>query len=175
MEPARFEAVEVQVGVGPAASRLALATAWASPDGAGGGTEARAVAPGWVVTGDRSTWSLAAGDVRFEGHVRAEHGTAVLTSDVLTLSYVDARLTAVQAAGGVRLVQGARWVTASEAHLDVATGALRLTGSPQLVEGGRRLMGEVVTLWLDEDRLTCERCRLELPEPPAVPIAAPTP
>jgi lipopolysaccharide export system protein LptA len=166
VEPARFEAVEVRLGEGADASQLALATAWASPDGAGGGTAARATAPGWVVTGDRSSWSLSSGEVRFEGQVRAEHGTAVLTSASLTLSYVDTRLTAVDAVGGVRLVQGARQVTAAEAHLDVATGALRLTGGPMLVEGGRRLMGEVVTLWLDDDRLTCERCRLELPDPP---------
>jgi lipopolysaccharide export system protein LptA len=175
VEPARFEAVEVQVGEGPDASRLALATAWASPDGAGGGTAARATAPGWVVTGDRSSWSLSSGEVHFDGHVRAEHGTAVLTADALTLGYADTRLTAVHAIGGVRLVQGARLVTATEARLDVPTGALRLTGAPQLVEGGRRLMGEVVTLWLDDDRLTCERCRLELPDPPVAAVGAPVP
>ena len=63
----------------------------------------------------------------------------------------------------MRATRGARVVTAMRGELDVATGALVLTGEPVVTEGERRLSGQRVVIYLDDERLVCDGCRLEVP------------
>ncbi len=116
--------------------------------------------PELVVTGDRSTWSLADEVVAFTGNVRATRGDVVLTAERLTLRYAGGRLVDAHAEGAVRVERGARTATAERADLDAATGRIALQGRPELRDGPHRMTGDAMALWLDDDRMECERCRL---------------
>ena len=58
------------------------------------------------------------------------------------------------------MVQADRRASAERAELDGATGKIVLTGAPRLAQGGRTLEGEVITIWLDDERVDCDRCTL---------------
>ena len=126
--------------------------------------------PGLEVTSKRATWDMKRGSVLFEGEVRAVRGEISLRCQTLQVSFSDPQtLEHAVAEGDVevrqaraegaadRVAQGAR------ATLDVSSGRLELTGDPQILEGGRRMRGERIVLFLDDERLECEACSLVLP------------
>jgi lipopolysaccharide transport protein LptA len=162
----------VRIGLGPEAPTLDLAGAWLDPDGGGHGDGATALvpaavspqgeAPPLVVTGDHTRWSLSGHTVVFEGHVRAERADVVLTSDTLTLTYTGQKVDRAIADGSVVVTRGDRRATADHGDLDVPSGKIALTGHPGIVEGPHHMVGESIALYLDDDRLECDRCRLEI-------------
>ena len=157
-----LQGVELTVGVEPAVT-LSLAGAWVEEDGDGRGVQARAEAAGvppLVVVGERTSWELREGVVVFEGGVRAERGEVVLSCDRLELRHSDTRVESADAIGSVRVARGSRIATGSRARLTTAEGRVELTGAPRLEESGRQLSGERITLFLDDERLECEACRL---------------
>lgn len=139
---------------------LSAASAWVEDDLDGHAEEVRAELPPLVVEGERSTWSLADGEVVFEGKVRATRGPVLLQTEHLRVRYQGDRIVLAEAEGQVRVSRGERVARARRATLHVDSGRIVLTGDPTLEEGGRSLQGEEIVLFLDEDRAECSRCRL---------------
>jgi lipopolysaccharide export system protein LptA len=109
----------------------------------------------------RSTWDLAERVVRFEGGVEAVRGPVRFSSDVLTVWFSGPdRVERAVAEGHVRVTRGARSAQGDRAELKPDTGEVVLTGNPKLSEGASELEGIRIVLWLDDERVTCEQCRL---------------
>jgi lipopolysaccharide export system protein LptA len=162
---AELHGVHARFGAGEQAPEIWLASAFLAPDGTGHGSPAEARVDGpvpLVVTGDKSAWSLAEKHVVFEGNVRATRGEVVLTADRMELWWAGEKVDRVVATGTVQVRRGARLATAGAAELTVATGRIDLRESPVIVEAGNRLVGDAMALYLDDDRLDCEHCRLEI-------------
>ncbi len=174
---AELHGVHARLGVGEQAPQVWLASAWLGPDGTGRGSPAEARIEGptpLVVTGDRSSWALAEKRVTFDGHVRATRGEVVLTAERMELWWAGDKVDRVVATGGVEVRRGDRLATAGRAELAVATGRIDLRDHPTVLEAGNRLVGESMALYLDDDRLDCEQCRLEI-EGEALRPVAPSP
>ncbi len=160
-----MEDVELTLGSGPEATRITLAGAWPEADGTGRGVGAKATVPGpppLVVTGERSTWDLSAGRVVFEGDVQAVRAEVTLYAARIEVAYAGDKVEQAWASGGVRVVRGGREATGETAHLAVAEGRVALEGAPTVTYGPNRMTGDRIVLFLDDDRLECEKCRLEV-------------
>jgi len=132
-------------------------------DGAGTAETVKAQAPGLQITSDHFAWQLADRSTTFTGNVIATRGDTTLTCDTMTVSLGDGeQIRSASASGGVRIVQADREAVAENAELDGATGKVVLTGAPSLRQASRRLSGAVITLWLDDERVDCDRCTLSL-------------
>ena len=70
------------------------------------------------------------------------------------------RVDRAEATGGVEVTRGDRVATGAQAVLEAQTGEVRLTGQPVLSEGPNRMSGVAITLFLDEERVVCDGCRL---------------
>lgn len=144
---------------------VTLASAWMDPDGSGRGEGAKAVVAGpppLVVTGDRSSWRLKDGVVVFEGNVVAVRGDVTLRCATLEVIYDGDRVREARASGGVRVTRGTREARGDRAVLHAAEGRVELEGSPTVTEGPNRMTGDRIALFLDDERLECDRCRLEV-------------
>ncbi len=146
---------------------LSMAAATIEKNGNGTGqavTGTRDGRPPLEIDAPRTTWDLKARSAVFEGGVTAKRGEFTLTCDTLTVLFAgggqtDAVDNAV-AEGNVTISRDRRTATGDRAELSGATGEVVLTGNPTLVEGSNRLTGEVVRLFLDDERLSCEKCHL---------------
>ncbi len=124
--------------------------------------------PGLSVESARASWDLKGQNVVFEDEVVAVRGAFTLRCARLEASFDSPeQLSRATASGDVSVTHGERVARGERAVLDVAAGQLELTGAPSLVEGGRSLRGERIVLYLDDERLECDRCTLEIaPEQP---------
>lgn len=122
--------------------------------------EPRALAPGPPpvdVRARRSEWDLRARVARFEGEVVLVRGEFELRAERLVVRYRDAdRIEAAVAEGAVTVTRLGRVARAARAELRAEGGVVTLTGQPSLAEGPNRLEGERITLYLDDERATCE-------------------
>jgi lipopolysaccharide export system protein LptA len=126
---------------------------------------AAAPAPSLHVTAQRAAWDLAGRTVRFEGEVHGTRGDVTLTCATLEVWFTDPdALDRARASGGVQVHQGVREARADTALLDIPAGRIELAGSPWMREGGRRMAGERIVLLLDDERVECEACTLDLVE-----------
>jgi lipopolysaccharide transport protein LptA len=146
---------------------LSMASATIEKNGTGAGTAVdgwRDGRPPLEIDAPRTTWDLKARSAVFEGGVTAKRGEFTLTCDKLTVLFASGGQTdAVDnalAEGNVTISRDKRTATGERAELSGATGEVVLTGNPTLVEGSSRLTGEVVRLYLDDERLSCEKCHL---------------
>ncbi len=114
-----------------------------------------------VVTAPRSSWELGTRAARFEGGVELTRGAFSLSCASLELSFDEqGRIATAIARGSVR-VERAPWVaTGQTGTLDAATGLLVLEGEPLVSDGLSTLTGERVELFLDQERVDCQECRL---------------
>jgi len=118
-------------------------------------------APQLEIDAPRSEWDLEARVIRFLGGVTAVRGDVTLTCDTLTVRMRDAEeVERATADGEVRVVRGGRVATGDMAVLEVASGEVRLTGAPTVTDGPNRMTGEKITLFLDDERVICDACRL---------------
>ncbi|MCK6505645.1 LptA/OstA family protein [Myxococcota bacterium] len=130
----------------------------ADPQAPGAGAPAR---PPLQITAPASDWDLRTRSVRFQGGVTATRGAVTLTCQELEVRYASAdQVDTATARGQVQVVHGARTARADQAVLTAADGALTLTGQPQLTEGPNTLSGQRIVLWLDDERVRCDDCRL---------------
>jgi lipopolysaccharide export system protein LptA len=126
----------------------------------GGGVEPR---PPLTIEAPDSTWDLRDRTVRFTGGVRARRAQVELTCDELQVRYADAeRVESALATGQVKVVHGQRTATSASALLTTADGSIVLTGDPQISDGPNLLSGQRITLYLDDERVRCEGCRLRV-------------
>jgi len=149
------------------------------PEGAGSSTDVQAVLqqgtgsqategpstdrPPTEITAERSSWDLKTREVRFEGDVVVTRGGFTLRCGRLTVQMSDAeRVSHALAEEDVVISQDGRRATGARAELHPETGQVVLEGAPVVEEGPHRMRGERVVLWLDDERMECERCSIEL-------------
>jgi lipopolysaccharide transport protein LptA len=164
----RLDHVELQgVGVEAEGVKLSMASATLEKDGTGTGETVngtRYSRPPLEIDAPRTNWDLKARSAVFEGGVTAKRGEFTLTCDTLTVTFAaggknDAVDLAI-AEGNVTISRDERTATGERAELHGETGEVVLTGNPTLVEGTNRLNGDVVRLYLDDERISCEKCHL---------------
>ncbi len=173
--PLKLEGVQLATAQGVV---LHAARATVDADGNATATQVRAQLPppqagadaGAAATGERppleieaplSDWDMKSRSVRFTGGVRAVRGPVVLTCDQLDVRYADAdRMEQAVATGNVEVVRDERRATGDKAVLTTVDGRIELTGSPTLAEGPNTLTGKRIELFLDDERVRCEACRL---------------
>ena len=168
-----LEGVVLTVGTAPDQLELTLASAWMDPDGSGGhGLDATATVPGpppLVITGKQSAWDLRKGEVVFDGGVVAVRADVTIHCDKLDVTYVGDRVDVALATGNVHVTKGAREATGDRAVLTVADGRVEISGTPAIRDGKNTMTGSVIVLFLDDERLLCDDCRLEVAGDAATP------
>ena len=130
-------------------------------DGTGRAEVVQADAPPLNITADRADWSFTARTARFEGNVVATRADVTLRCALLTVDFQRPdRIEHARASGGVQVTQGARTASSQQAELTAEDGMLVMTGAPRITDAGNTLTGERITLWLDQERVECQRCTL---------------
>lgn len=119
-------------------------------------------APALVITGTTSSWNLKDGVVVFEGDVTAVRGDVTLTCARLEVTYKGDKVDSARASGGVVVDKGSRRAIGESATLTVSDGKLVIEGSPAIHDGNNAMTGDCITLYLDDERLECDACRLEV-------------
>lgn len=107
------------------------------------------------ITSDRMVANYKSREIVFEGHVHVAHCDFSLKSDSIRSNYSDEgnAISSIVAVGNVRIEQGERVATAGEADYDREEGRILLKDEPVLVEGGNRIRGDLILLYLFEDRV----------------------
>ncbi len=119
--------------------------------------------PGLSIESSHASWDLSQHNVVFEGDVRAVRGAFTLSCERLEASFDSPeQLSEAVASGEVTVNHRGRVATGQRAVLDVQAGRLVLEGEPSVRQGERSLSGERITLFLDDERLECDRCSLEI-------------
>ncbi len=120
-------------------------------------------APALEITAARTRWDLAGGRMALAGAVTATRGDVTLTCDEADVRLDAARrVERVEARGHVIVTQGARVARASRAVLEAGDGRITLTGDASLADGRNRMAGEPLVIFLDDDRVECDACRLSV-------------
>lgn len=91
----------------------------------------------------------------FKGKVIAKQGDITIYSDTLTVNYGDDKndVEKIEANGNVRIVQGNRIGTSSNAVYESKQGRIVLTGNPKVAEGAANtITGNTITYYIDEER-----------------------
>ena len=159
--------LEGVVAVAPSGTTLTAARV----DGAVGGGAAEGVGGALVadgsvpleVTARHSTWDLAAGELHLAGDVVAVRGGARLTCAEADVFFdAEGAVRRIEARGDVVLVQGARTGRAGAAVLDAGPGRVTLRGGASLAEPPHHMAGEPIVVFLDDERIECETCRMRI-------------
>ncbi|MCB9778331.1 MAG: hypothetical protein H6742_07190 [Alphaproteobacteria bacterium] len=167
--PAQESRLVVEHATLEAGEGLVLRAAQAQVDDLGAGTaqtvdatvRGQGDAPPLEIEAPRSRWDLATRVVVFEGGVQATRADVVLTCETLTVRYATAdRVERAVAEGDVVVRRGDRRATGARAELVADSGEVTLTGAPLLQEGPNTLRGERIVLFLDDEKVTCDACRL---------------
>jgi lipopolysaccharide export system protein LptA len=168
-EPDPGITLEGVVATAPSGTRLAARTATGTPTGPGeasgvtGSLVAEAAAPPLEVTAERSTWDLKNGELHLEGDVVAVRAGARLRCASADVRFDgDGAVTRIEASGGVVLEQGARTGRAQTALLEAGSGRVTLRGQASLAEPPHEMTGEPIIVYLDDERIECESCRMRI-------------
>ena len=118
------------------------------------------------VSADHSSWSLGDQQAIFQGDVELVRGDVKLTCDRLELHHdSDGAVERAIATGTVRVEREAWQASSDRAELDQNAGQLVLTGSPTLEEESKTLKGERISIALQGDSVSCEKCILSVGAP----------
>jgi len=123
----------------------------------------RAGQPELLIEAEKSSWSMKTRTAEFSGNVAATRGALILRCDELQVQHQEGgEIQEAVASGNVR-IESEQWsATGAKAVLDQTDGSLVLTGSPRLAEGANTLVGERIRVFLDDERVECERCKLSI-------------
>lgn len=144
---------------------LTLAGAWIDAEGDGRGVEALATVPGHPpleIRSDRSEWRLSERRISFTGAVRAVRGELTLVADKIEVSLVEEGVDRAVAEGGVRITHQGREATAERAIFEPQRDRVELKGDPRLRHAGRTMRGHRMVIYLDDERVVCEDCRVTM-------------
>jgi lipopolysaccharide export system protein LptA len=144
-----------------AASRLPSASASSTP-----GPDALLGALSFTASGDPISVSADAMEFDYRSHVLTYKGNVVVTqgdmkleSKSLTVALEDSadnRIKEVVADGEVRLSKGTRWATGGHAVFDQGDHTVVLSDKAELHDGQNEVSGDVVKVYLDEQRSVIE-------------------
>ncbi len=123
----------------------------------------RAGQPELLIEAEHSSWAMKTRTADFSGKVVATRGDLILRCDSLQVKHAEKGEIQEAIASGNVQIESQQWkATGSKAVLDQASGSLVLTGSPRLQEGPNALVGERIRVFLDDERVECERCKLSI-------------
>lgn len=99
--------------------------------------------------------------VVFEGNVQARQRDVLIFADRLTTFYDKAgkEVERIVADGNVKITQADKVGTAEQAVFENGSRKLSLYGQPHLWQGKDELRGEVITVFIDEDRVLVDKAR----------------
>jgi lipopolysaccharide transport protein LptA len=102
----------------------------------------------------------------FSEGVVATWGNLVLRCDSLGVTHDASGAVRLASATGNVEIERDNWkATGGRAVLDQQQSSLVLTESPSLEEGGSRLVGDRIRVFLQTERVECEKCTLSLTRP----------
>lgn len=111
------------------------------------------------IKSDGLEWDYREYVVTFKGNVIANQEDVTLYSDRLIIYYDEANSEIIQivAEGAVRIVQLDRRATGEKAVFQNAERKIILTGSPVVRQGNTMVMGDKITILIDQDWVEVER------------------
>ena len=118
-----------------------------------------------TLAAERVTWSADGEQIVFEGQVVLNMGSMTLTTSSMEARWVDNHIREVEARGDVHLVRGDLDATANRAYILTDQNVVVLQDDVKVLEDGRRLYAERLSLNLESGALDCEDCRVVLPLP----------
>lgn len=123
----------------------------------------RAVDGALEITAPHTEWDLSRREATLSGGVVAVRDDLRMECERMMVHFSDpGRVEWAEATGAVRVSLGGRIATGQKARLTTANGVVVLTGSPSLSDGANHMRGERIVLWLDDQRVECEACRLQI-------------
>jgi lipopolysaccharide export system protein LptA len=125
--------------------------------------------PSASIRAEHASWDLREQHVSFEGQVTLQRGPFTLECRRLEARFDSPEQLRSAEALDATIRHRGRVATGQRATLDLVGGSLVLEGAPTVTEGGRSLRGERIVLFLDDERLECERCSLEIAPPAEAP------
>ena len=108
-----------------------------------------------AVTADAMEFDYRTRVLTYKGNVVVTQADMKLEANSVTVAldeHVDNRVKEVVADGHVRVSQGARWATGGRAVFDQAQNLVKLSDNAELHDGPNEVKGDVVTVYLDEQR-----------------------
>ncbi|ROQ91016.1 lipopolysaccharide transport periplasmic protein LptA [Desulfosoma caldarium] len=122
------------------------------------------------IASDRMVADQKSRTVVFEGHVVVKQGTMTITAEKLTVYGVEKakgsgvasgqvtgdQIDRIEAEGNVVISEGDRVATSKKALLDNRQQKVVLMGDPILVQGKDKVQGDLITLYLQEQRSVVE-------------------
>jgi lipopolysaccharide export system protein LptA len=118
-----------------------------------------------TLSAERVTWSADGEQIMLEGQVVLNMGSLVLTTASMQARWVDNHIREVEARGEVHLIRDDLDATSRTAHILADQNVVVLQDDVRVLENGRRLYAERVSLNLETGALDCEDCRVVLPLP----------
>jgi lipopolysaccharide export system protein LptA len=111
------------------------------------------------IKSDGLEWDYNGHVVTFKGNVIANQEDVTLYSDRLVVYYEEAsnELTQIVAEGAVRIVQADKRATGEKAVFDNAERRIVLTGNPVIRQGKNVVIGDMITIFVDQDRVSVEK------------------
>jgi lipopolysaccharide export system protein LptA len=111
------------------------------------------------IKSDGLEWDYKGHVVTFKGNVIANQEDVTLYSDRLVIYYDEAtsELTQIVAEAAVRIVQLDRRATAEKAVFHNAERKIVLTGNPVIRQGKNVVIGDMITIFVDEDRVEVDK------------------
>ncbi len=111
------------------------------------------------IKSDGLEWDYKGHVVTFKGNVIANQEDVTLYSDRLVVYYNEAtsELTQIVAEGAVRIVQLDRRATGEKAVFSNAERKIVLTGNPVIRQGKNVVIGDMITIFIDEDRVNVDK------------------
>ena len=99
--------------------------------------------------------------VVFEGNVQARQSDVLIFADRLTTYYDKAGkdVERIVAEGSVKITQADKVGTSREAVFENQSRKITMLGDPHLWQGKDELRGDMITVFLDEDRVLVEKAR----------------
>jgi lipopolysaccharide export system protein LptA len=123
----------------------------------------RAVDGALEISAPHTDWDLSKREATLSGGVVAVRDDLRMECERMIVHFSDpGRVEWAVATGAVRVSLGGRVATGKKAKLTTANGVVVLTGSPSLSDGANHMRGERIVLWLDDQRVECEACRLQI-------------
>ena len=114
-----------------------------------------------VITSQRLTFDYKQYVAVFEGDVQVTDPELRMQADRMSVSFEGTNsVKSLTASGNVRISQGDKVASCDRAVYVARNGEMVLRGNAQLQRPGDSVMGDEITFWLHEDRMTCVPGRL---------------
>jgi lipopolysaccharide transport protein LptA len=109
-----------------------------------------------VITSKQLTYDYQRSVAVFEGEVLVVDPEVRMEADRMNVTFAETNaIKSVAASGNVRVVHADKSATCDRAVYVADTGEVVLRGNADLKQANDRVMGDEITFWLHEERMTC--------------------